>query len=217
MEILFKILLIIHISCGTIGLLIGSYVLFAKKGDAAHKKTGSIFFYAMVINAWVSLVLAKLHPNLFLFIVGIFSLYLLLTGKHYLQKKTVADVQTTDWILLGFMLIFGIAFICLGIYYVLNGANFGIVSIVFGLLGLRFVFNDYKNFTGQSTIKNYWLTSHIQRMIGSYIAAATAFLVVNNTLLPNVLAWLLPTAILVPLIFKWSKKYKKEVPAVNAL
>ena len=125
--------------------------------------------------------------------------------------------KTTDWILLGFMLIFGIAFICLGIYYVLNGANFGIVSIVFGLLGLRFVFNDYKNFTGQSTIKNYWLTSHIQRMIGSYIAAATAFLVVNNTLLPNVLAWLLPTAILVPLIFKWSKKYKKEVSAVNAL
>ncbi len=217
MEIIFKILLIIHISCGTIGLLIGSYVLFAKKGDAVHKKTGRVFFYAMVINAFVSLVLAKLHPNLFLFIVGIFSLYLLFTGKRYLQKKTVAHVQTMDWILLWFMFIFGIGFVVLGIYYILNGANFGIVPIVFGFLGLRFVYSDYKNFTGQSTIKNYWLTNHIQRMIGSYIAAATAFLVVNNTLLPNVVAWLLPTAILVPLIFKWSKKYKKEIPSVNPL
>ena len=217
MEILFKILLIIHIICGTVGLFVGSYVLFAKKGDTVHKKTGSIFFYAMVINGFVSLVLAKLHPNIFLFIVGIFSLYLLLTGKRYLQKKIVAQVQVMDWILLGFMLIFGIGFICLGIFYILNSANFGIVPIVFGLLGLRFVFNDYKNFRGQSTIKNYWLTSHIQRMIGSYIAAATAFLVVNNTVLPNVVAWLLPTAILVPLIFKWSNKYKKETPSVNLL
>ena len=214
MEILFKIFLTIHIICGTIGLLVGSYVLFAKKGDALHKKIGSIFFYAMVINGFVSLVLARLHPNIFLFIVGIFSLYLLLTGKRYLQKKTNADVQKMDWLLLGFMLVFGIGFVVLGIYYLFNGANFGFVPIVFGFIGLQFVNSDYKNFRGQSTIKNYWLTSHIQRMIGSYIAASTAFLVVNNTLLPNLVAWLLPTVILVPLIFKWSNKYKKETPSV---
>jgi len=50
-----------------------------------------------------------------------------------------------------------------------------------------------------------------------YIAATTAFLVVNlpQDILPgylNFIPWLTPTVILVPLIFKWTRKYevKKE-------
>jgi hypothetical protein len=43
-------------------------------------------------------------------------------------------------------------------------------------------------------------------MIAGYIAALTAFLVVNNTYLPSIVAWLLPTVIFTPLIFYWSKK-----------
>jgi len=70
------------------------------------------------------------------------------------------------------------------------------------------VYQDFRNYKSQNSIKNFWLLVHIQRMIGSYIAAATAFLVVNNTILPGIVAWLLPTVILVPLIFKWSNKYK---------
>ena len=45
-------------------------------------------------------------------------------------------------------------------------------------------------------------------MMGSYIAAMTAFIVVNNTILPEIVAWLLPTVIVTPLIIKWSRKYK---------
>ena len=101
-----------------------------------------------------------------------------------------------------------IYFIVFGIINLLDKNNFGIVLLVFGVISLLFVLKDYNNFTGKSKIKNYGLTTHLQRMIGSYIASATAFLVVNNTILPQALAWLLPTVILVPLIFKWSKKYQ---------
>jgi len=52
------------------------------------------------------------------------------------------------------------------------------------------------------------LVTHLQRMIGAYIASLTAFLVVNNTILPGVIAWLLPSVLLVPFIMAWSKKYK---------
>ena len=210
MASLFQTLLIIHIICGTTGLLLGSYILFAKKGDTLHKKTGIVFFYAMVINALVSLVLANIHPNVFLFIVGIFSLYMLFTGKRYLQKKSIADVQRSDRRILGLMLLFGIGFIGLGIFYIVKGSNFGFVPIVFGFISLLFVRQDYKNFKGLSTVKNFWLITHLQRMIGAYIAAVTAFLVVNNTLLPSIFAWLLPTAVLTPLIIRWSRKYGKQ-------
>jgi hypothetical protein len=47
---------------------------------------------------------------------------------------------------------------------------------------------------------------HLQRMIGSFIAALTAFLVVNNNILPGIVAWLLPTIILVPVIILLSQK-----------
>jgi hypothetical protein len=66
--------------------------------------------------------------------------------------------------------------------------------------------NDLKIYSGKIKFENYWLLIHIQRMIAGYIAALTAFLVVNNTYLPSIVAWLLPTVIFTPLIFYWSKK-----------
>ncbi|MEJ7684882.1 MAG: hypothetical protein WKG06_44950 [Segetibacter sp.] len=48
-------------------------------------------------------------------------------------------------------------------------------------------------------------------MTGSYVASATAFLVVNNKILPNIIAWLLPTIIIVPLIVSWTRKYKVAI------
>jgi hypothetical protein len=45
-------------------------------------------------------------------------------------------------------------------------------------------------------------------MIGAYIASITAFLVVNNTILPSLVAWLAPGVLLTPLIFYWINQYK---------
>jgi len=77
-----------------------------------------------------------------------------------------------------------------------------------------FVLQDWLNFKGKSTIRNFFLTTHIQRMMGSYIASVTAFLVVNNEILPPVIVWLLPTLVIAPLITIWTRKYKVE--KVNA-
>jgi hypothetical protein len=43
-------------------------------------------------------------------------------------------------------------------------------------------------------------------MCGAYIASLTAFLVVNVKILPSLIVWLLPTMVITPLIFIWSKK-----------
>lgn len=101
----------------------------------------------------------------------------------------------------------GILFIAFGSYHLFHKQIFGIVFLVFGLLGLRIVKTDFSAFRGKLDIQNTWLIIHIQRMIGAYIAALTAFLVVNNKILPGYIAWLLPTVILLPLIIIWTKKY----------
>ncbi len=205
---LFKILLALHIAGGAVSLLLGLYVLLAKKGGKSHILIGKIYFTAMLVSALVALPLSYLHPNYFLFIIGVFTSYMLLTGRRAVNKKTVQDVHFADWLLSLLMLFFGLGFIGYGIYNLYYENSFGTVMLVFGFISLFFVFQDYINFKGKSLIKNNWLTTHIQRMTASYIASVTAFLVVNNTILPGILAWLLPTISFTPLIFIWTKKYK---------
>ena len=211
---IFKVLLYIHIACGALSLLLGLFILLTKKGNSTHKKIGNIYFYSMLTAALISFPMTYLHPNYFLFITGVFTSYLLLTGKRSLKKKEVSDVQKIDWALTIMMLIFGIAFISFGIYRLTQTNYFGIVFLVFGSISMFFVWQDKRNFTGKSRYKNYWLTTHIQRMVASYIATVTAFLVVNNKILPDTIAWLLPTFLLAPLIIKWMIKY--HIKAVDS-
>jgi uncharacterized membrane protein len=207
MEPIFKFLLYIHITGGFISLLLGSIILITPKGSHRHKVLGKIYFFALLAAAVVSLPMAVLHPNYFLFIVGVFTLYMLLSGVRYLQKKNNENVSISDWLLLGTMLVFGLGFVGFGLFHIMKSNSFGAVFFVFGLVSLFFVRADYKNYKGLASYKNYWLTTHIQRMVGSYIATATAFLVVNRPPLPATIAWLLPTVLLVPFIIRWSKKF----------
>lgn len=209
MEI-FKIFLVIHIIGGSLSLLLGTFILLTKKGNVIHKKIGKVYFYSMLINSIFAIPMSLMHTNYFLFLISIFTIYMLFTGVRYLNKKKVANVQITDWILTIVMFLFAIAFIGFGIFNIIKGNYFGSVFIVFGSIGLLFSYQDNLNFKGKSTIKNYFLTTHIQRMAGSYIASTTAFLVVNNTFLPSILAWLLPTILMVPFIVTWTRKYKVQ-------
>ncbi len=204
----FNILLYTHVITAGISLIAGLIVIFLKKGNALHKKIGSLYYYVMLTCALVAIPMCYMHPNYFLFIISIFTIYMLLTGKRYLAKKSIADVTNVDWALAILMAVFGSAFVVFGILHLVKSNNFGIVFIVFGLISYLFVYQDWKNFKGRSPVKNYFLTSHLQRFIGSYIASATAFLVVNNTILPAAIAWLLPTVLFAPLIRFWSNKYK---------
>lgn len=209
MELLFKILLVIHIIAGSIGLFTGTINIIRKKGDKPHVLVGKFFFYAMIINAIAGFIMSILHDNLFLLIIAVFSFYMAVTGQRFLYLKKLDKGQkpkTIDWAVTITMICFAIFFIIYGIALLVNHNNFGIVLLVFGFISIQMARKDIATYRGRVKYKNYWLLIHIQRMIGAYIAALTAFLVVNNTYLPGIVAWLLPSVILTPLIFYWSKK-----------
>jgi len=203
---LFKTLFATHVVCGGTSLITGLLLLLLPKGDNKHIWMGNIYFIAMLTASLVALPMSCLHPNFFLFIVGVFTIYLLVSGKRYLKKKKPEDVKLFDWVLTGTMFVFGILFIGFGMYNLLKGNYFGIVLLVFGSIGILSAYQDNVNFKDKSSVQNFWLTTHLQRMTGSYIASATAFLVVNNKILPGIIAWLLPTIILAPFIIKWTKE-----------
>lgn len=217
MEILFKIFFTIHVIAGTIGLITGSINLVRKKGDKTHKSIGRIFTYGMITTGFSGLIMTLIHPSYFLFIVSVFTIYLIGTGNRYIYLKLLAREQSPkviDWALTIGMLVMGFGFLGLGVTNLIEGNNFGIVPIVFGIIGLLGVKEDFNNYRGKPKTKNYWLLIHIGRMTGGYIAASTAFLVVNLKNfpidIPPTLAWLLPTMILTPLIFVWTRKHKMK-------
>lgn len=213
MTIVFEIFLMLHIISGTTGLFAGTVNIIRKKGDKPHRIIGKLFLYSMITVGSSAIVLSIIHPDHFLFIVGIFTIYMTATGERYLFLKALKKQQkpkSLDIALTVCMGLFGVAFLYFGISYLIKGESFGIVIVAFGAIGLRMVRTDIINYRGKAKQKSYWLIAHLQRMIGSYTAALTAFLVVNikssPSFLPPVVIWLLPTAITLPIIIRWTKK-----------
>lgn len=208
----FDLFLPLHIVAGTAALLTGTVNILRKKGDPLHRRVGRIFFISMMLVGASALTLSVLHPNAFLFIVGVFTIYLVGTAKRYLSLKDLAHGQKpgpVDLSLTIGMLVFSVAFLVYGALLLWQGSLFGIVLLVFGTIGSLMVKGDLNHYRGRTKYANTWLLVHLQRMVGGYIAAMTAFLVVNvqDTRIPGFVVWLLPTAILVPLIFRWSRHY----------
>ncbi|MFQ3326263.1 MAG: putative membrane protein [Salibacteraceae bacterium] len=65
MELLFQIILIIHIIAGSLGLLTGTINILQKKGGKRHRQIGRLFVFFMVTAGISSIILAILHPNNF--------------------------------------------------------------------------------------------------------------------------------------------------------
>jgi uncharacterized membrane protein len=208
---IFNIFLTIHIIGGTLGLLAGTYISIAKKGDKRHKLVGKIFAFSMLGAGFCSFVLATLHRNDFLFVVGIFTVYMVATGWRYLYLKDIPNGQKPlliDWLIIGFMALGALVFAYLGIRLAMQKELFCLVFLFFAHRSVSFIVKDIKTYRGQITTKNYWLTFHLQRMMGAYIASLTAFAVVNAPERASIIPWLLPGALLIPLIVKWTRKYR---------
>ncbi len=216
MQTLHTILLIIHIATGAAGLLAGTINLIGRKNGHRHKLIGKVFTVAMLAASFSAIGLALINPNPFLLIIGVFTIYMVGTGYNYIKlrmKGVEKKPKLLDWVLSISMGLVGVIFLVLGVKHGLRGSWFSLVYLVFGFIGLLFVRADWINYRGNSRIENFWQTAHLQRMIGAYIAAFTAFLVVNTNRFPDFIQgwtfWILPTIIFTPLIIYWTGKHEK--------
>ena len=90
---MYILFLTIHIFSGGLSLLLGTWNLLQKKGNISHKKVGLIFVWGMLITGFTAFVLAILKSNVFLFIIGIFTVYLVGTGQRYIHLKKIDKGQ----------------------------------------------------------------------------------------------------------------------------
>ncbi len=197
-----------HAGFGGIALLTGLLALIVKKGSSVHKKTGKLFFYAMLTSAIMALVISVLpnHESPFLFGVGIFSSYFILSGYRALRFKHKNPNLTIDRVISGIMLVSGIAMV---LYFPIFHKEFNIVLAVFGCLGIYGSIRDLRLFANPEKLQQNWLKLHLGQMTGGYIAATTAFIVVNN-FFPSFYGWFIPGIIGSFYIAYWVRKLEKK-------
>ncbi len=205
MDALFIAFLVVHIVSGGIALLIGTYIMAAAKGNKQHVLTGKIFAVSMYVCAVAGFVMALLHNSIFLLCISVFTLFMLTTGLQGMAL-TKRSIRKSPLILLATVLMI---FFSLGLLYFGIRNEFNVVILAFGLGSLVMCIQDFTTYFGRTKLANPYYLMHIQRMTGAYIAAFTAFLVVNNTFLPAVVAWLAPSVVGSILITIWSRKNAK--------
>ena len=219
MEIIRDINLILHVAAGFTALVVGIFAFASRKGGKIHLLSGKVYVIAMLLVAVSAFVLSLIRYNPFLFMVGVFTLYMTVTGYRGLLKKRQRTQQAklTDWLLIGFSGIMAGFMTIRAIYQVSDGQqDFLPVVLTFSGILTIFIITDLRIYLGSKTMTaNDWLLYHIGRISGAYIATLTAFLVVNVQTEPAYIAWLLPTVLGSPLISYFRRKYRVKKRKVD--
>jgi hypothetical protein len=166
--------------------------------------------------------MALYRPVLFLALVAVFSFYACFSAWRVLALKDLprgGNAKPIDWFA---AVVTFVTSACLAGFAVFKPAmvqHMGIVAIVFGIIGMSLAFGQMKSFLWKPTEKMFWWYTHLGNMIGSYIAAWSAFSVTTLSLLlgNGWYVWLWPTMVGVPAIALTTAYYKRKfAPRVKA-
>jgi hypothetical protein len=209
----------VHIVAGFVAFFIAPVPLLTAKGGKTHRRWGKVYFWAMAVVAAAAMVLALWRPILFLAFIAVFSFYFAFRGYRVLSRKNPLQGQgprALDWTAAVLAFLGSAALVVLGIAAPSPvWVRLSTVAIVFGSIGIGLSASDLWSFTHPSTDRKFWWYAHIGGMIGSYIAAVSAFSVVNFQFLPTAVRWLWPSVIGVPGIFIWIGYYRRTFNRVG--
>lgn len=219
MENTIKIFIYIHAFFGGLGLISGIGSIIVRKGNLNHKRLGKWFTWSMIISSAISLVVARMpnHINNFLFLIGLFTIYMVLAGNRSLTFKSIRKTEANfvDKLISGVMVVSALLMLGFGIYGLVNDHSQSILFLFFGVFGIFLPYGDYKLFSKTLENRKLWLINHLSRMLGALIASITAFLVAGIKY-DNLWAWMIPTVLGTVYIIYWIKKVKGKLKPKTA-
>ena len=220
MEAILKIILFTHIAAGSISLILFWIPVIVKKGSKIHNKVGMVYVYFM----WIVVISAGILCFLNLFrgrpISAAFLGFLtLLTGhplwyaivvlkyKKEVPKRIYVIRKIMNWTLF----VAGFGLITWSLILKLQGAS--VLLLIFGILGVVSAFPLIR-LKEASRMQSNWLAEHLEGMVGTGIAAYTAFLAFGGgTIFSGIftgpliaIPWILPTIIGTIVINRMKKK-----------
>lgn len=208
-----------HATAGGIVLLLGLLNFINRTGNKNHVITGRIYVGAMwwiCLSAFI--IIAFYRFSFFLMVIGVLTFYSSFVGVRVLRRRKFNSEKWYDWLVSGLTAVFGLGLIGYAISIFIQVGSFhwlGALSVLFGYFTMSSGIRDIRFFLSNRKKEDlWWLSQHINAIGGSYVAAITAFVVQNSRLfMPddyNWLAWVLPPALLTPVISGIAKRYKQK-------
>jgi hypothetical protein len=136
--VLFNTLLTLHIIAGFTALITAFVAILSKTMHAAHQwhvYSGHLYFWGMAVVFLTALPMSILHPNLFLFLIAIFSFSLALTGWRFAKNRRGAP-QPLDWVQAAVMAVTSMVMILYGLYLLLSYNSNGISILVLVVISM---------------------------------------------------------------------------------
>lgn len=204
MEVFVSTLTFTHVFMGFASLITGFFAMVLKHKTPVHRIFGRLYFLSMTFIFVTALPLSILHKKWFLLLIAFFTYYCACIAYRAVALKTNPR-KILDWVIDMTAGITNAGLLLYGIFLACNkGLEKAVIPLFFGISGVYLVANTI--YTYHFKLKNNldWLRTHIGNMVGSYIGAVTAFLV-NQAWkwdVPDVVAWLGPTILIVPLIVR---------------
>ncbi len=167
-----------HVLAGTIAILTGFVALFAVKGSPLHRRSGTIFVYAMLVMALSGAVIAVGRFGAAMNIpAGLVTAYLIVTALLTVQPSSPRVRQVENGAMVA---AFVLALVCMlaAINSALSGLpGFAVPLLIFGAVVLSAGVGDRRMLRAGGLQGRARLRRHLWRMcLGLFIASASFFL-----------------------------------------
>jgi len=165
----------VHVTAGTIALLLGIIALSSKKGRQIHIKSGKWFLGLLTIVIFTGLLgVFVFGRNTFLLVITLLSAYQGFSGYRALQTKNNKP-KLIDILMAIITLLSAFYFM----YYIKRIGFFWAPVVIYSTLGALFTVITYdflRYLIPSSKYGKLWFYEHIYKMIGAFTALLAAFM-----------------------------------------
>ena len=208
------IILVIHIAAGSVALLTAFVALVTAKGGVIHIRAGRVYAIGMTLIFLTAIPLAILGASIFLLLIAVFSFYLVFAGWRFARNRSRRP-QPVDWIAAAIMGLTGVGMWGYGVVLVLSGAGNWVTMVAFGFIAVALGVADGLFFNQGRPGKrrpapHLRIQRHLTNMMAGTISTITAVMVVNVSMNPVWVPWLLPTVVITPLIIWWNVRTARQ-------
>ena len=215
-----QMILPLHILAGGLALLSGYVALYAAKGAAGHRKSGSIFVYAMVAMSLSGAFIAMLHANAISVVAGLMTFYMVATGMRTVQPRGQA-VERIDRAATWFAMLVAAGCFIVGVQAAGRGRPEAYPLFVFGIVGGLAVRGDLLLARAGGIEGPRRISRHLWRMCFAMWVAAASFFWGPQNRVPELIripvlqavAVLLPIVVMVYWLWRLRKKRRAALVA----
>ena len=195
-------LLVVHIAAGSVALLAAAIALAMAKGERWHILAGRAYAVGMTLVFLTAVPLALLAQSSFLFLIALFSFYLVFAGWRFARNRQ-RRAHPVDWIAVAAIVVTGLWMWGYAVVLALDGSSHWITLAVFGWIAIALGLADaWFHRTQPGGARR--VARHLTNMMAGTIATITAVVVVNVDTEPVWVPWILPTVVITPLIVLWN-------------